>query len=186
MIWNTSDLSALYLSRATAIFVFDCWQFGPRWIFGLEMKLMACADLVGGTTEQSCFFPDLIWWYKWYETLHNCLHHTSSVPQPFLFLIAANFTLAGFVGWKLSLWPVRTWLAVQPSKAVFLLTLYVSIDDMRYFLILASHLSRATVIFIVDGCQFGPNSIFWLKIELMACASLVGSTTEQSCLFPDL
>ena len=27
---------------------------------GLKMELMACSDLVGGTTEQSCIFPDLI------------------------------------------------------------------------------------------------------------------------------
>ena len=59
MILNTSKLSALYLSRATAIFVVDCCQFGPSWIFGLKMELIACADLVGSTTEHSCLFPDL-------------------------------------------------------------------------------------------------------------------------------
>ena len=59
MIWNTSELSASHLSRATAIFVVDCCQFGPSWIFGLKMELMACSDLVGDTTEQSCIFPDL-------------------------------------------------------------------------------------------------------------------------------
>ena len=61
MIWNISELSALHLSRATAILVVDCCQFGPNWIFGLKMDLMACASLVGGTTEQSCLFHDLIW-----------------------------------------------------------------------------------------------------------------------------
>ena len=40
--------------------VVDCCQFGPSWIFGLKTELMACADLVGGTTEQGCLFPDLI------------------------------------------------------------------------------------------------------------------------------
>ena len=45
---------------------------------------------------------------------------------------------------------------------------------------------RATAIFIVDCCQFGPSLIFRLKIELMACAGLVGGTTDQRCLFPDL
>ena len=38
----------------------DCCQFVPSWMFGLEMELMACADLVAGTTEQNCLFPDLI------------------------------------------------------------------------------------------------------------------------------
>ena len=48
------------------------------------------------------------------------------------------------------------------------------------------HLSRATAIFVVDGCQFGPSWIFGLKIELMVCAGLVGGTTEQGYLFNDL
>ena len=50
----------LNFSRATAIFVVDGCQFGPSWIFGLKMELMACADLVCGTTEQSYIFSDLI------------------------------------------------------------------------------------------------------------------------------
>ena len=50
----------LHLILATAIFVVDCCQFGPNWIFGLKMELMACADLVCGKTEQSCIFPDII------------------------------------------------------------------------------------------------------------------------------
>ena len=58
MICNTSEMSATHLSRATAIVVVDCCQFGPTWMFGLEMELMACADFVGGTTEQVCIFPD--------------------------------------------------------------------------------------------------------------------------------
>ena len=60
MILNTSELSELHLSRATAIYVVDCCQFGPSWFVGLKMELMACADLVGVTTEQICIFPDLI------------------------------------------------------------------------------------------------------------------------------
>ena len=42
------------------MFVVDRCQFGPSWIFGLKIELMAYADLVGGTTEESCLFPDLI------------------------------------------------------------------------------------------------------------------------------
>ena len=52
-------MSVLNLSRATAIFVVDWCQFGPSWMFGLKMELMACSGLVGGTTEQSCLFTDL-------------------------------------------------------------------------------------------------------------------------------
>ena len=59
MILNTSEISALHLSRVTAIFVVDCWQFGPSWMFGLKMELMVCAGLVCGKTEQRCIFHDL-------------------------------------------------------------------------------------------------------------------------------
>ena len=53
-------LSPSHLSRVTAIFVVDCYQIGSSWMFGLKMELMACADLVEGTTEQSFLFPVLI------------------------------------------------------------------------------------------------------------------------------
>ena len=133
MIWNTYEMFALHLSRATAIFVVDCCQFGPSWMFGLKIELMACAGLVGGTTEQSSLFPDLIWWYIWYGMLLKFLHYTSAVPQPFLLLIAANLALAGFLGWKWSLCPVPAWLEVQRRKYVIFLTLYNSINDMKHF-----------------------------------------------------
>ena len=60
MILNISTINALHLIRATAIFVVGCCQFGPSWMFGLKIELMACAGLVGGTTEKSCLFNDLI------------------------------------------------------------------------------------------------------------------------------
>ena len=52
-------MSALHLSRVTAVVVVDFCQFGPNWIFGLKMELMACADLIGGTTEQIFLLPDI-------------------------------------------------------------------------------------------------------------------------------
>ena len=134
MIWNTFELSASQISRATAILVVDSCQFGPSWMFELKMELMASVDLVGGTTEKSCLFSDLILYYQWYEILLSCLHHTTAVPQSFLLLIAANLALAGCLSWKWSLWPVPAWLAVQWSKSVFFLTLYDSINDMKYWL----------------------------------------------------
>ena len=172
------------------------------------------------------------------------------MPQPCLLLIATNLAQAGCLGWKWSLWPVPTWLAVQRSRSIFFLTLYDSINDMKYlrtvcitpqpchshfccwllpiwpkldfwsengaygmcrlgwryngakvyfswpYMIVsmiwntselsASHLSRATAIFVLDCCQFGLRWIFGLKMELMVCADLVGGTTEQSCIFPEL
>ena len=133
MIWNTSELSASHLSHATAIFVVDCCQFGPSWILGLKMDITACANLVVGRTEQWYLFTAIIWYYKWYETLPNCLHYTSAEPKPCLLLMVANFAPAGCLGWKWSLWPVPDWLALQRSKAVFFLTLYDSINDMKHF-----------------------------------------------------
>ena len=62
------------------------------------------------------------------------LHHTSAVLQPFLLLIGANFALAGFLGWKWSLWPIPDWFEVQRIKDVFFLTLYDSINYVKYFL----------------------------------------------------
>ena len=55
------------------------------------------------------------------------------MPQPFLLLIAGNLALAGILGWKWSLRPVPTWLAILRSKAIFLLTLY---DSKNWFEIL--------------------------------------------------
>ena len=153
-------------------------------------------------------------------------------------------------GLKWNLWPVPDWLAEQEIEDVFSLTLYVNINDMKYFRtvfitpqpyhshiccwllpiwpnldvwaengayglcrlgwryirtkiffswpymlvsmiwnsyeISALHLSRTTASFVVDCCQFGTNKMIRLKIEIMACAGLVGGTTEQGCLFPDL
>ena len=153
---------ALHLSRDTAIFVVDCCQFGPSWIFGLKMELMACAHLtltlliVANLAQAGClgwkwslwpvptwlevqrskdlFFLTLNVSINYMKHFRNCLHHTSAVPQPFLLLVAANLALAGFLGWKWRLWSVPTWLEVQRSKDVFFLTLYDSINDMTYFL----------------------------------------------------
>ena len=132
-IWHTSELSPSHLSRATAIFVVDCCQFGPSWIFGLKTELMVCAGLVGGTTEQICLFLILYDIINDMKYLRNCLHYTSAVPQQRLLLIAANLALTGFLGWKWSLWYVPPWLAVQRSKAIFFLVLYDGINDMKYF-----------------------------------------------------
>ena len=134
-------MSPSHLSPATAIFFVDCCQFGPSWTFGLKMELMAYAGLIGGFTEQICHFPDLIFYYQLYEMLLNCLHYTSALPQPLFLLIGNNLALAGFLGWKWSLWPVPTWLAVKQSKAVFLLTLNNSINDMKHFLNCLHHTS---------------------------------------------
>ena len=186
LIWNTSELSSSHLSRATDIFVVDGCQFGPSWIFGLKIGLMICAGLVGGTTEQSCLFPNRIWYYQWYETLLNFLHHTSGVPQPFLLLISANLALTGCLAENSAYG--MCWLGWRYNGA----KLYFSWSYMTVLILCnipelsALHLSRATAIFVVDCCQFVPNWMFGQKMELMACAGLIGVTTEKRCLLPDL
>ena len=131
-------------------------------------------------------FPDLIWYYLWYETLQNYLHYTSDVPQPFLLLIAANLAQAGCLGWKWSLRPVPAWLTVQRSKAVFFWPYMILSMIWNTSQLSPAELSRATAIFVVGGCQIDPSGMLGLKMELMACADLVGGTTEQRCIFTEL
>ena len=59
MILKTSELSALYLRRATAIFVVDCCQSGPSWMFTLSM--------IWNTSELStshCILPWSVFTHK--------------------------------------------------------------------------------------------------------------------------
>ena len=62
----------------------------------------------------------------------NCLHHTSVMLQPFLLLIAANLAQAGFFGPKMELMVCADLVGGKRSKSVFFLTLYDSINDMKY------------------------------------------------------
>ena len=78
-------------------------------------------------------------------------------------------------GLKTELITLLIWLVVQRIKPVFYLIFIYSINDMKYF----------QNVFVVDCCQFGFTWNFGLKTDLMACADLVGGTTEQGCLFPD-
>ena len=55
------------------------------------------------------------------------------MPQPFFLLIAANLALAECLGLTWSLWPMPAWLEGQRRKAVFSLTLYDSINYIKYF-----------------------------------------------------
>ena len=158
MIWNNSETVSITPQLYHSIFVVDCCQFGPSWIFGLKMELMVCADLVRGTTEKSCLFPDLNFSINDMKYFRNRLYHTSAVTQPFVLLIGANLAQAGFLGWKWSLWPVPNWLAVQRSKYIFFLALYDSINDIKnlrnclyqtsalpqpFYLLIAANLAQA-------------------------------------------
>ena len=105
-----------------------------------------------------------------YEIHLNCLHHTPTVSQPFLLLVAANLALTGFLGKKWRLLPVPTCLAVQRSKAVFLLTLHVSINDIKYFQTISITHQLCHINFCCWWLKIWASLIFGLKMELMSCA----------------
>ena len=128
-----SKFSALHLSRVTVIFVVSWCQFGPRCIFGLKIGAYGLCRLGWCYNRANLSFPwpyiivSMIW--NTYEMFALQLTRATA----FYLLIAANLTQAGFLGWKWSLWPIPDWLKVQRSKAVFFLTLYDIINDMKYF-----------------------------------------------------
>ena len=66
MIWKTSKFSALYLRRATAIFVVDFWQFGPSWMFLLSM--------IWNTSELSTSHR-ILPWYVFTHIKKGCLSY---------------------------------------------------------------------------------------------------------------
>ena len=88
----------MILSIIAAIFVLDFCQFGPGWMFGLKMELMAYADLFGGTTEQICIFTDLHVSINDMKYLRNVCITPQLCHSYFLLLIATNLALAVFLG----------------------------------------------------------------------------------------
>ena len=186
MIFNTTELYELHLSRATAVFVVDCCQFGLRWIFGLKIELMACVDLVGGTTEHSCIFLALYDSIKYMKHIWN-------------FCITPQRCHSNFCCWLLPIWPKLDFWAENGAYGLCLLgwryngaKLYFSWPYMIVSMIWntskksALHLSGATAIFVVDCCKFGSRWMIGQKMKRMACADLVVGTTDQSCIFTDL
>ena len=114
----------------------------------------------------------------------SALHHSRATV---IFVVdCCRFGPSCMFGIKWSLWPVPTWFAVKRSKAVFLMTLYDSINDMKQLrnFCITPQLCHSHVCCwlrpIRPYVDFGP------KTELMACTGLVGSTTEQSCIFTDI
>ena len=183
IICNTAELSASHRRRATAMSIVACCRFVSTLIFGLKTKLMACVELVGGTTEQSCIFPDLIWYYQWYETLMNCLHYTSAVPQPFLLLISANLALAGCLGLNGPYGLCRFGWRYNRAKLYFdwpymIVSIIWNNSEMS-----ASYLSGVTAIFVVDCCQFGPNWVFGMKRILWTVPTWLAVQRSKALFF---
>ena len=133
MIWNNYYLSASHLSRSTVMFVFDCFQFGPSWMFGLKIELMACTDLVGGTNRKAVFFLTLYDSINDMKQFWNVCITSQLCHSNFCCWLLPICPKLNCLGWKRSLWPVATWLEIQWIKDVFLLTLYDRIIDMKNF-----------------------------------------------------
>ena len=133
MIWNTYETVCITPQPCHSHFVVDCCQFGHSWIFGPKWSLWPVSTWLEVQRSKAVFFLSLYDSINDMKYFRNCLNYTSAVPKPFLLLIATNLALAGFLGWKWSLWPVPDWLEVQRSKYVFLLDLYDSINDMKHF-----------------------------------------------------
>ena len=74
----------------------------------------------------------------------------------------------------------------RKTENIFYLNLYDIINDMKLFRTVCITPQPYHSQFILDCCKLGPSSIFGLKLELMPCAGLVGSTREQNYLLTDL
>ena len=178
IIWNSSEISALHLSRDTSIFVVDCCKFGSNWMFGLKWSLWPVPTWLVVQWRKSVFLRTL------YYSINDMKHFqiVCIIPQP---------CHSHFCRWLLIIWPYLDFWAENGAYGLCQLgwryngeNLYFSWSYMIIEMIWnsselsASHLIRATAMFVVDCCQFGLNWMFGLKMELMACADLVGGTTE--------
>ena len=176
--WDTDHKLLLQPKIQLGPLVVDCCQFGPSWILGWKWSLWRVPAWLAVQLSKDVFFLTLNDSINYMKYFRNCLHHTSAVSQPFLLLVAANLAQDGFLGWKWSLWPVPTWLAVQRSKAVFFLIFYYSINDIKFFLNVLITPQPCHSHFCCWLLPIWPQLDFWAETELMACAGLVGVATE--------
>ena len=110
---KNSELSASHLSHATAIFVVDCCQFGPSWIFILSM--------IWNTSELSTSHR-ILPWCIFTQIKKSAWDTISNTHNVYLVLNGMQLLrLYGSINYMKLFWP--TWSEVQQSKPVFLLTL---------------------------------------------------------------
>ena len=130
---------------------------------GWKWSLWPVPDWLEVQRSKSVFFLtlyDSISYMKNFRTV--CI-----TPQPchshFCCWLLPIWPKLDFLGWKWSLWPVPTWLAVQRSK------MYNSWPYMIISIIwntskqCPSYLSLATAIFVVDCWEFGASLKLGLK-----------------------
>ena len=133
MIWNKSELSVSHLSRTTAFLLLIAANLAQAGFMGWKLSLWPDLTWLALQLSKAVFFLTL------YHSINDMKHCWTFciTSQPchnqFCFLMADNLALAGFLGWKWSLWPLLTSLALQLSKAVFFMILYDIINDMKHF-----------------------------------------------------
>ena len=147
MIWNTSELSALHPAMPQPFLLLIAANLAKTGFLGWKWSLWSVPAWLAVQRRKAVFFLVLYDSINDMKYFWNCLHHTSAVPQPFLLLIATDFTLR---------------------------------SEERRVVAVALHLSCATSFFVIDCCQFGPSWMFGQKMELMACAELVGGTCQMT------
>ena len=122
VIWNSSEIFASHLSRATAIFGVDCCQFSPSWIFGLTTELIILCRLGWQYLRAKLYFywPYMMVLIIWNNSKLSASHLSRATA---IFVVdCCQFGPSCILGLKWSLWNVPTWLAVQWSIAIFIMT----------------------------------------------------------------
>ena len=160
MIWNTSEISALHLSRATAILFVDCCQLSFPWPYMIVSMIWNTSEISALHLSRATAI-----------LVVDCCQFGPSWSFGLNLFLVVCAGLVGVITEQICLIPELIWYYQW----------YETLAKLS-----PSHLSRATAIFVVDCCQFGPSWIFGLKMELMACAGLIGGAMEQSWFFPCL
>ena len=125
-------MSASHLSRATFSFGVDSCQFGPNWMFGLKMELMACPDLVGGTTEQICFFLTL--YYTINDMKHFRIFSSNMSHATFFFVVdCCQCGPSWLFGLKMELMACPGLVGGTIVQGCILIIFYDSINGMKHF-----------------------------------------------------
>ena len=134
MIWNTYENVCITPQPCHSHFC--CWLL-PIWTY-LDVSAENGAN---GLSRLGWRYNGANIYFSWPYMIVSMIWNTSenfalrlSRAKAIFVVDCCQFAQAGLLGWKWSLWPVPACLVVQRRKAVFFLTLYDSINDMKHFL----------------------------------------------------
>ena len=157
MIWNNSKLFTSHLSRAIAILVDDCCQFGPSWMFGLKWSLWPVPAWLEVQWRKSVFFLTS------YVSI-NYMKHLQTVyikPQPchsHFVVDCCQFGPSWMFGLKMELMVCAGLVGGTTEQSCLFSDhkwYYQWYETLPKLSLL--HNSRATAIFVFGCCQFGPS-----------------------------